>query len=914
MMRRILSNRYFIAGVVLLLVYTLAGFFLAPYLIRRNVPKTIEAQLGRVAFIGKVRVNPFLFTLEINRFRMFEPEGTPIARFDRLFVDFETSSLLRWAWTFRAVILENPKINLIFAKDGTLNLAKLIPAATGAETIPSESKASAPPRMVFPNIKIVDGEIEVTDRRQSTPATVSIRPLNIELEEISTLQDRKGPYALVATTTDGETFRWTGHIALHPFKSSGRLSFSNIKLGTLWAFARDSVNLAKPQGLLHFKTEYDLDLSRPEPHLGLAGLGLRVDGLNLNMAGEENPFFSLERAELSAARFDLGTRQVQVGKVQIVKGRAHMAINEDGSLNLNRIVRKPSQGEVPAVTPLEAPQPNRAPATPKASWDIQVTDVELDDLAVDLEDHSRAPALRAGIGGIGLHLALAAQAGGDGPQLVVSKLNSEIKDIQMGLMGAGEPILHIENMAFEDGNYDARQHQVLLSRIALKGGQINLVRSGDGQLNLVDLLAFRTSTANPPQASEQSAQAQGLVFAIGTVELSHFEMSVKDHTVKTDGPVLNLDNLEVTLSQVDGRSPMGVDLALDIRQGGRITAKGTVNPQDPSLEARIDVKALDLRPLQFYIEPHLALFLQSGIFATKGTLRYGLPRAASRVAYEGGFRLENLQIVEPSSSETFLGWESLKTAQLKLRLQPGSIDIGDLLLSRLVSKFMIYEDGSLNVVRVLKTPVKENAEKTEAAPVNAPAKEAFPVNVQTLRIEAGALAFADLSLTPQFATRIHNLNGFVNGLSTIPDRRTQLKLEGQVEDYGTAKIGGETNLSDPKRFTDIAMVFRNLEMTSMTPYSGTFAGRRITSGKLSLDLEYKIENSRLLGNNKIIVDQLTLGESVDSPKAISLPLDLAIAILKDADGVIDIGLPVKGDLEDPEFGFGQIIWKALKTF
>jgi hypothetical protein len=213
----------------------------------------------------------------------------------------------------------------------------------------------------------------------------------------------------------------------------------------------------------------------------------------------------------------------------------------------------------------------------------------------------------------------------------------------------------------------------------------------------------------------------------------------------------------------------------------------------------------------------------------------------------------------------------------------------------------------------LKTPVKENAEKTEAAPVNAPAKEAFPVNVQTLRIEAGALAFADLSLTPQFATRIHNLNGFVNGLSTIPDRRTQLKLEGQVEDYGTAKIGGETNLSDPKRFTDIAMVFRNLEMTSMTPYSGTFAGRRITSGKLSLDLEYKIENSRLLGNNKIIVDQLTLGESVDSPKAISLPLDLAIAILKDADGVIDIGLPVKGDLEDPEFGFGQIIWKALKN-
>jgi hypothetical protein len=59
------------------------------------------------------------------------------------------------------------------------------------------------------------------------------------------------------------------------------------------------------------------------------------------------------------------------------------------------------------------------------------------------------------------------------------------------------------------------------------------------------------------------------------------------------------------------------------------------------------------------------------------------------------------------------------------------------------------------------------------------------------------------------------------------------------------------------------------------------------------------------------MDKLTLGERVESPTAMSLPLDLAIAILSDSDGRIDLGLPVSGSLDDPQFSYGQIIWKAV---
>jgi hypothetical protein len=138
-----------------------------------------------------------------------------------------------------------------------------------------------------------------------------------------------------------------------------------------------------------------------------------------------------------------------------------------------------------------------------------------------------------------------------------------------------------------------------------------------------------------------------------------------------------------------------------------------------------------------------------------------------------------------------------------------------------------------------------------------------------------------------------------------------VKLDGRVDEYGLAKIDGALNPFDPKANTEVKVVFRNVEMTSLTPYSAKFAGYKIDSGKLSMDVQYKIKESKLAGNHRIILDKLTLGEKVESPGAMNLPLDLALALLKDADGKIDLGLPVSGDLDNPEFSYGHLILKAI---
>ena len=164
---------------------------------------------------------------------------------------------------------------------------------------------------------------------------------------------------------------------------------------------------------------------------------------------------------------------------------------------------------------------------------------------------------------------------------------------------------------------------------------------------------------------------------------------------------------------------------------------------------------------------------------------------------------------------------------------------------------------------------------------------------------------------PPFAAKIHKLNGVINGFSSSPDRRIVMALEGQVDQYGSATIKGELAPLNTKGYSDVKMVFRNVEMTGLTPYSAKFAGRKIDSGKISLDLYYNIVNSRLKGENQIIVDSLELGERIEGSDAMDLPLDLAIALLKDSNDRIQLGLPVAGSLEDPEFSYGHLVWKAL---
>lgn len=898
---RILRSKPFIIAASVIVAYTLAGFFLAPYLVRHYVPQIVQKQLKKQAVIGEVRFNPYVFTFEVNDFRMDEPGGQPIAGFKRFFVDFELKSLFKWAWTFRQVSLEGPHVNAVINPDGALNLAQLAPPAT-APPPPTADMDKGLPRMIFEDIVVDQGQIDFTDRRHSTPAAIKFKPFNLQMKNISTLPGQEGPKSISATSGEGETFRWSGLVSLNPVATKGTLTVENLRTATLWEFARDAVNLEPPAGRLTATADYRADLGGAEPQVTLANLAVTLTGLVLKMHGDATPFLEMPDLRLSGGRIDLAQQKVEVGKLTLNGGRARLAVDENGTLNLERIA-KASKAASPAAPP--------APGGVAKPWKIHLAAFDLAGFALDYQDASRTPGGKVGIGAIKIDLKAEAEAGGAETQVRVNDIVVGLSGVQAGLADAPEPAVRIDKIGLEGGAYDLAANALTVSKIGLEGGGIDLRRQADGAINLALLAAPPQTGAIAREREEAAAEGHPFQFLAKAVALSGFQVKFSDLTVRPEAPIINMDDLAVSLANVDGKSPMTFDVGLNVREGGQIKARGVVNPAEPAVETEIEVSRLELATLEPYLSQAAAVDLQSGTFSTSGTLRHGIKTAGARTTYQGRFRVGNLRVTEAGQKQTLVGWRSLATDQLTVQLEPNRLEIGDLRVALLTGKFIIEKNRSINLANVIKPGAEPK--KVETPPPGGAVRPAdsFPYRVRRVLVSEGRIDFADLSLPTPFGTKIHELKGIVAGISSARDARAQVELDGRVDEYGIAKINGELNTADPKAFTDIGVIFRNVEMSSFTPYSGKFAGRKIDSGKLSVDLKYKVAQRQLAGDNKIVVERLVLGEKVESPEAMDLPLDFAIALLEDSNGVIDLGLPVKGDLDSPEFSFGAVVWKTF---
>ena len=897
---RILRSKPVIISASVIVAYTLAGFFLAPYLVRHYVPKIVQEQLKKQAVIGEVRFNPYVFTFEVNDFRMDEPDGQPIVGFKRFFVDFELKSLFKWAWTFRQVSLEGPQVNAVIAKDGALNLAGLAPPSEEPPKPPE--KDQAPPRLLIEDISIDEGQIDFTDRRPSKPASITLRPLQVQIKNLTTLPGQERPDSITATLGDGGTLRWNGEISLNPVATKGTLAIENVQTATAWKFLRDAVTLEQPAGKISITADYNVDLSGAEPQVTLGKLAVAITGLALKLEGAETPFFELPDARLTGGRLDLATQQVEFEKLAVAGGRARIRVDESGTLNLERIVRDTKQ---PAPAPAAS-----ATAGPAKPWKLNLAAFDLSGFAADYQDHSRTPGLKAGVAEIKTALKARVEAG-EQTQVVVNDIGVNLSGFRAALSGDSEPGLQIQRIGLAGGAYDLKPNFFSVEKVSVEGGAVDLKRLPDGAINIVQLFAPPQKGAIAREKEEAAAEGRPFQFLAKAVTLSGFQVKFSDLTVKPDAPIINLEEMAVSLANVDGKSPMTFDASLKVREGGQIKAGGTVDPSGPTVESEVQVAELGLAAFQPYVSQAATIDLKSGTLSTRGKMRHGIKAAGAQTAYQGGFKLDNLRITESAGKETLVGWKSVQTDQLTVQLEPNRLEIGDLKVVQPSGKFIIEKDRSINVVKVIKSD--PNAKKAEAPEKASPAAgdDAFPYRVRRILVSEGKVDFADLSLITPFGTKIHELKGVVAGVSSVKNARAQIKLDGRVDDYGTANIDGELNTSDPKAFTNINVVFRNVEMSRLTPYSGKFAGRKIDSGKLSVDLKYKINKSQLAGDNKLVVQRLTLGEKVKSPEAVDLPLDLAIALLEDSNGVIDLGLPVSGDLDSPEFSYGALIWKAV---
>ncbi|MGH8511073.1 MAG: DUF748 domain-containing protein, partial [Gammaproteobacteria bacterium] len=539
------------------------------------------------------------------------------------------------------------------------------------------------------------------------------------------------------------------------------------------------------------------------------------------------------------------------------------------------------------------------------------------DIGITYADASHVVPSVVSVGAFKLGFGAEVESGSAAPKTRIRDLSASLERIAIAERDKSDPLATLDSINVEGGQMDLDKREATIQQVVLHNGGAKIARDANQTIRWLELFGPRDQANAQPQinVTERENEEEGSPwrFALKALDLQGFHIALADQSISPE-VAYDIEDMKVALKDItnDGQTAIAFDVQLKIKQGGALSTTGQLSQKADRAEAQVKIEGVNLTPLKSLVAQVAALTLESAAVSAKLQVDYSQAKTGSSLKAAGAFSLDKLLLNESKSAKPFLSWKALSADGFDFSLGPDKISIKDVRLVEPGTKIVIFKDQTTNLAAAFQQPAAPSSgQPAETEKPKSDRANPLPVTVERVRIERANVDFADLSLVLPFAARIHELSGAVTGISSAPTSRTRLKLEGRVDEYGQVNVEGSLSPLQLETFSDVKVVFRNVAMSPLSPYSGTFAGRRIQSGKLNLDLEYKVEDRRLKSNNTIILDQFTLGEQVESQKAVNLPLDLAIALLTDSEGKINASVPIEGDVDHPEFSVGHLVWQAI---
>ena len=498
----------------------------------------------------------------------------------------------------------------------------------------------------------------------------------------------------------------------------------------------------------------------------------------------------------------------------------------------------------------------------------------------------------------------------------------------------GDEFARFGQLALSDLAVDGQKQSLQIGKVTLQQPLLKATLNAQQQLDLADLLIKQApakpvkganpanevaKSADPKSAQQAKAAGNGKKHAADKPwqwQIKQIAIDKGDLTLteSSSGKPLarQLSGLKLALGPLGskGEQPSKLTLATQFNQSSPLAFDGQLTLTPFALSGDINQQGLPLTLAQPYLADLVRIKVQNGLLSSKTRLDLATTTQGdlSKLTLQGGLDVNGLKVVDRADNQRLLEFNTLALTGLTYDGISQQMRIKEIALNKPFARIEIHEDGTTNLQQLL-LPQPAAAKSTEAkAGSKAPD---FRFTIDQLRTEQGNLRFADRSLSQDFVADIASLGGQSRHISNIPGQRSDLAFNGKVDRYAPVTIRGGTNLLVANPLLDIAVAFHNLELTTFTPYSGTYAGYAIDKGQLSMKLHYKLEGNRLEGDNDITIKKLQLGEKIKSEQAKDLPLGLAIALLSDANGVIQMNLKVKGDLDQPDFSIGNIFWDVL---
>ena len=877
-----LTRRIAIGLATFLVLFGLIGYFVLPGIIKSQVEKQIADKLKRPVSIEKVEFSPYAMALTVRKFKLMEPDGAKVfVSFDELEVNASLTSLLRFAPVIEEVRLTQPYFHLARTGANRYNIDDII------ALIASQPPSDKPTRFSVNNIQIEGGQIEFDDQPEKTLHTISDLKLGIPF--ISSLSSQVETFVepFLNATVNGTPLALKGKAL--PFAESKEanidIDLAGIDLPKYIEYLPYQPRFKLPSGKLEVRINASFRQPKGEtPALVLTGSTSLKSLVITELDGK--PMVKLPELTVTLGEVNAFAGNFDIAKIELASPELTVVAETGGQINLMRLAPATS------ASPPTQTAPDKA-STKTTNAILRLHELSIRDGALKYDDAVSPRPMHA----------------------AVNKLNLTIKDISV----------------------DLQKREASIAEVGSTGASFELQN-------------MKTSAQKSPRAGKeqkgkasQAAAGQAPPFAvtIAKVSIADWVAKLEDRSLKKPA-ITTVSPLSLSMQDVSTKpgSKGSLDLKAAVNQAGSLKVSGGFVVSPLQADLKLDLKEVDVLALQPYFTEQLNLLLTSANVSTSGSLQLSQGKdGALKGEFKGDVALGKVAAVDKISANDFARWKTLALSGVQAKLDPFSLTIDRVALNDFFTRVIISQEGRINLQDVVRGKTEEKKSLTESepgkeakeerwdtpepqaeAPVAAPSEEATPkpkpatkmppIKIRRLTLQAGKVRFTDNFIKPNYTANMVDLGGVIVGLSSDAKTTADVNLRGKVNS-APLTIVGKVNPLKGDLFLDLKAEVKGMELAPLSAYSGKYAGYGIEKGQLSFDVTYKIEDRKLTADNRLVLDQLTFGEKVESPQATKLPVLLAVSLLRDRNGVIDIKLPISGSLDDPKFSIGGIIVRVI---
>jgi uncharacterized protein involved in outer membrane biogenesis len=546
---------------------------------------------------------------------------------------------------------------------------------------------------------------------------------------------------------------------------------------------------------------------------------------------------------------------------------------------------------------------------------------------------------------------------GDSAQIKLSGANVTVDAARLvDANGKARAPVSVAGIALGDAAVDLAAQQVTLGTLKIDRPALALTRDTQGRWNFAQWA--RSDDGAPGTAAEsQDKSAAPWSVKLGELQLNGGEFRLDDQrpAATPSQPVRVRGALSASVRELAWPSGPAAKTQLQLRisqiegaaggaaarsSGGRIDWNGRIDPAPRAARGTLRIERFPVHAFEPYLaaaHAGLNVALLRGEVDWRGDVDVA-QRANDQwdASAKGNARINELRLHErtlegaPRGGDELLTWQAFTLDGIVFDMRGGArprVEIASVGLTDFYSRLVITEDGHFNQRDVAVAPKPEGAASAPApaatpssAPASAPVSasatpgNALPIDIRIggVKLANGKVDFTDRFIKPNYSAALTELNGTLGAFDSTTRAMATLELKGRAAGTALLEIGGSLNPTARPLALDIRAKATDLELAPLSPYAGRYAGYAIERGKLSMDVAYKIDaDGKLEAKNQVILNQLTFGDKVESPDATKLPVLLAVALLKDRNGVIDINLPVSGSINDPQFSVFGIVLKII---